>query len=348
MRPWGRASAAGVAALVVLGGVWSCAEPEPTVVVYMSAGAEIAAWIEGAFQASHPGQVIRLEPVSGAEALERLRAEAASPTADVWMGAPSWLMAKGAAEGLLARSMPAWGATVPEDMRDARGRWTGWVADPVVLAFNSERTSRSRAPRDWIDVLHPRWVEDVLLPDPRGSEAMAAFIGTRVARMRTEGGDDTPGFDWLARLDATRKGYVTDGAELVRRLGVGEVSVALLPLSLAETAKEGGRPVDFRIPESGSPTLVRGVGSVAGGPHAAAGAAFVTWLGSPDVRVALAEQFAQMPAVGGALEAEASWVTDLRPLIRFEVVPADTLATHLDGWLARWRDEVMGRTRPTL
>lgn len=84
------------------------------------------------------------------------------------------------------------------------------------------------------------------------------------------------------------------------------------------------------------------------GPHAAAGAAFVAWLGSRDVRVGLAEHFAQMPAVEGALEGEPSWVTDVRPLIRFEVVPADTLAAHLDGWLARWRDEVMGRTRPML
>lgn len=339
---------AGIAAVVTLGGVSSCAAPEPALVVYMSAGTEVAAWIEDAFEASHPGQVIRLEAVPGTEALERLRAEAANPTADVWMGAPSWLMAKGAAEGLLAESMPAWGAAVPEEMRDARGRWTGWVADPVVLAFNAERTSRSRAPRDWIDVLHPRWADDVLLPDPRGSEAMAAFIGTRVARMRREGGDDAPGFDWLARLDAARRGYVTDGAELVRRLGAGEVSVALLPLSLAETAKQGGRPVDFRIPESGSPALLRGVGSVVRGPHAAAGAAFVAWLGSRDVRVGLAEHFAQMPAVEGALEGEPSWVTDVRPLIRFEVVPADTLAAHLDGWLARWRDEVMGRTRPML
>jgi ABC-type Fe3+ transport system substrate-binding protein len=319
-----------------------CAAPYPTVVAYVSTEPEITEWLEGAYAAAHPGETLRAEALAGAAALERLRAERAEPAADVWVGAPSWLLATAAGEDLLASAPPSWAGAVPESMRDADGRWSGWVADPMVLAFNSDRTPRSRAPRDWIDVFHPRWSEDVLLPDPRGSRAMEAFIGTKVALETTGEGDDAPGFDWLARLDANRKAYVTDPDELVRRLGSGEAAVALLPLSLAEAAKESRRPVDFRIPESGAPTLVLGVGTVTGGPHPAAGATFLAWLGTPEVQTGLAERFGWLPAVSG-LHGEPAWMTELRPLIRLEVASADTLATHLDGWLSRWRDQVMAR-----
>jgi len=322
----------------------SCAAPPPTAVVYVSAVPDVAEWIEEAYRAAHPEETLRVEVLPGRAALERLRAESTAPVADVWLGAPSWLLATAAAEDLLAQAPPMWAGDVPEDMRDAQGRWTGWAADPMVLAFNPERVARSRAPSDWLEVLHPRWMQDVFLPDPRGSEAMEAFIGTRVARATTAAGDDTPGFDWLARLDAARKGYVTDPDELVRRLGMGEVTLAPLPLSSVQLAKERGRPVDFRVPRSGSPTLVRGVAAVAGGPHPPGGETFLAWLGTGEAWAAVARRFAHVPAVSGATEGEPAWLTDVRPLLRLEVVPADTLAARLDGWLARWRDEVMART----
>ena len=320
----------------------ACTGPEPTVVAYVSTEPEITEWLESAYAAAHPEETLRVEAVAGGAALERLRAERAAPAADVWVGAPSWLLATAAGEALLASAPPSWAGAVPASMRDTDGRWSGWVADPMVLAFNSDRTPRSRAPRDWIDVFHPRWSADVLLPDPRGSRAMEAFIGTRVALGRVEG-DDTPGFDWLARLDANRKAYVTDPEELARRLGRGEAALAFLPLSLAETTKEGGGPVDFRIPESGAPTLVLGVGPVMGGPHPAGGATLLAWLGTPEIQAGLADRFGYLPAVSG-LDAEPAWVKELRPLLRLEVASADTLAAHLDGWLSRWRDQVMART----
>jgi iron(III) transport system substrate-binding protein len=173
---------------------------------------------------------------------------------------------------------------------------------------------------------------------------MEAFIGTVVSRMTIEGGNDDPGFDWLARLDANRKEYVDGSDEVVRLLSRGETSLAILSLSQAQAAKEGGRPVDYRVPASGSPTLVRGVAAVAGGPHGSGAAAFVEWLGTPVVRSAMAQRFHVLPAATGAVEGEPSWVTELRPLLRMEVASADTLAAHLGGWLERWRDEVMGRT----
>lgn len=321
----------------------ACAAHEATVVVYVSGDPAVAEWLEDAYGSSHAGEVLRVETLTGDAALERLRGESAGAVADVWLGAPTWLMAQAAGEGLLAAAPPPWAADVPDAMRDPGGRWTGWVADPAVLAYNTDRTSRSRAPGDWIDLFHPRWSGEVLLPDASGSEVMQAFVGTVVARMRSEAGDDA-GFDWLARLDANRKTYLADADELVGRLGNGDASLALLALSQAQTAREAGRPVDFRLPESGSPTLVRGVAVVAGGPHPAGAAAFLEWLGRADVRAAAAQRFLVLPATVGEVDGEPSWASALRANLPLDVAPADTVAAHLGGWVTRWRDEVMGRT----
>jgi ABC-type Fe3+ transport system substrate-binding protein len=313
------------------------------VVVYVSGGSPLAEWLADEFRAAHPEQTLRVENVGGPAALGRLRDEGAAAVADVWLGAPTWIMARAAAEGLLAPSAPSWATDLPDAMRDPQDRWMGWTADPMVLAFNTDKTSRSRAPRDWIDLFHPRWSVEVLLPDAAGSPTMEAFVGTVVALMSSPAAGDDPGFDWLARLDANRKGYVA-GGDGALRLGRGEASLALLSLSQAQTAKEDGGPVDFRVPESGSPTLVRGVAAVAGGPHPAGAATFMEWLGTPAVRAALTKRFRVLPATSGAVEGEPPWVTELRPLLRMDVAPADTLAERLGGWLDRWHEEVMGRT----
>lgn len=342
----GRAVALGravVPGLAVTFGLAACAAPAPTVVVYLSGDPAIAEWLADGFRDAHPGETLRVERLDGPAALGRLRDERAAPVADVWVGAPTWLFARAAAEGLLAAAPPSWAGALPDAMRDPQGRWMGWVADPMVLAFNVDRTSRGRAPRDWIDVFHSRWSGEVLLPDATESPTMEAFIGTVVARMGSESAGDDPGFDWLARLDANRKEYAS-GDDVAHRLGRGQASLALLSLSQARAAMEAGRPVDFRVPESGAPTLVRGVAAVAGGPHPAGAATFMEWLGTPVVRAALTERFLLLSATSGAVEGEPSWAAELRPLLRMELAPADTLAEHLGAWLDRWHEEVMGRT----
>jgi iron(III) transport system substrate-binding protein len=321
----------------------SCASPTPTLVVYASDDG-LAEWIEASYGASHPGEVLRVETLTSDDALKRLEAEAAAPVADVWLGAPSWMLARAAERGFLGATAPAWAVGLSEDMKDPDGQWTGWTADPMVLAFNTDRTARGRAPRDWIDLFHPRWTGDVLLQDPRGSDAMVAFIGFQVARAAGEVGDETPGFDWLARLDATRKAYVTDPNELMRRLGSGDVAVAPVPLSLAQRTGDAGRPVDYRVPETGSPSLLRGVAMVGGAPHAEAAIVLVAWLGTPEAQLEVARRFAYVPVAPDVPVEGVAWLANVQSLLRLEFPPAGTLATHLDGWLSRWREEVMGRT----
>lgn len=324
--------------LVALG----CASPDATVVVYTSFEPEALAWAREGFREAHPGFRVDFISLRAEAALERLRSEAGAAQADVWLGAPSWRLAEAAGEGLLAAAALAWAEGVPDGMRDPSGLWVGLMVDPLVLAFGTEDVARSRAPGDWVDLEHPRWSGEVIVVEPGASDAMTALLVHHMWEAHALHGDASQGLDRFVRLDLWRRGYVGTEEEAARRLRTGDGMVAVLPLSAAETAREGGG-VDYRVPESETPALLRGVALVAGAPHEEAARAFLEWVGSPEARAAMAGAAARIPAAGFAVGGRPTWAARVEPGLRTRVVPADSVAARVDAWVALWRGEVRGR-----
>lgn len=320
-----------------------CTAPDATVVVYTSLESESLAWARDGFRDTHPGLRVDFVSLPGDQVLERLRSEREAPRADVWLGAPSWSLAEAAGEGLLAAFAPSWAEGVPDDMRDPAGRWVGLWTDPLVLAFGTEAVARSRAPRDWVDLEHPRWSGEVVVVEPGAADAMTALLVHHMWEAHALHGDANQGLDRFVRLDLWRRDYVGTEEEAARRLRTGDGMVAVLSLSAAEAGREGGG-VDFRVPESETPTLLRGVTLVAGAPHEDAAREFVEWVGSPEARAAMAGTAARVPVAGFPREGAPAWVDRVGPALRPRVVPADSVAPHVDAWVALWREQVRGRT----
>ncbi|MDP2959687.1 MAG: extracellular solute-binding protein [Longimicrobiales bacterium] len=323
-----------------------CSDPGATAVVYTSLEPELLDWAADAFTQSHPELRVRFVRLSADEALERLAAERGAPVADAWWGAPSWRLARGAEEGLLATARPTWADRVPEGLKDAQGRWFGTLGDPLVLAFNTDSVARSVAPRDWLDLLHPRWSGELLLPEPGRVDAMTALLAWRVWAARAQRGDDFEWMDWFARLDASRAAYLSDAGDAARRLHGAEALLAILPLSAAERARAAGWAVDYRVPESGTPVLIQGVAVVAGAPHAGPAEAFLEWVGSPEAVAGLGARIARVPVPGFpafAPGAAPEWAGRVVPALLPQLVPTDSVATLVDGWVGRWRDDVRGK-----
>jgi len=333
---------AALAAAALAAHLTACADPATTVVVYSPLPGAARRWAEDAFPRAHPGWRLRVVPLSDVEALERLRLEAAEPAADAWWGATSWRLAQGAAEGLLASAPPAWAAPLPDSLKDSGGRWTGLLEDPQVIAFSTEAMARSRAPRDWLDLHHPRWSGEIVVPEPGGSDALSALLALRLQEARARWGDANQGLDWFVRLDAWKRSYVPDAEEALRRIRVGSGSLAIVPLSAAEAAREEGG-VDYRVPESGSPVLLAGVGLVAGAPRDEGARAFLEWVGAPEVTAELAALTGRLPVGGFAPGARPAWADRVEPGLEARVVPADSVAPFLDEWIRVWRTEVRGR-----
>lgn len=302
----------------------------------------MAEWAEQAFRRADPDHAVRIVALAGDDAVRRLRLEAGAPEADAVWGLPSWRLAEAASEGLLGATAPGWAGGVPGELKDPSGRWIGVSAEPLVLAFNTDSLSRSRAPRDWIDLLHPRWSGEILLPEPGPVDAVTALLAQRLWLAQEAYGEALQGMDWFARMDAWRGGYFVDADEAARALAGGQGVLALLPLSAAESLREAGAPVDYRVPESGTPVLVRGAALVAGGGHPEAARAFLEWLGSDEAVRGFLDRMPALPARGFP-GGDAPWIGRVAPALIPQWFPPDSVAGRVDGWVAAWRDDVRGR-----
>lgn len=328
-----------VLAVVVLG--WGCTDQRHVLLVHSPLDREGLGWMERRFEAHHPGVDLRWIQVPAEETLSLLREGSAEEWPDVWWGAPSWILAAASRESRLTAVSPSWLDDVERGLRDPADRWIGVLLDPLVIAFDRRRVSLGRAPRDWIDLFHPRWAGEVVVPDAPATLAGSVLVGTLVGRDVAEGGDGTGGFDWLRRLDATVAEYPADEPTAVRRLTRGQETFAILRMSTAAQAAERSDDLAWRLPESGVPVLVGGVAVVAGAAAPIEAEALVEWLGSPEEAVTVASRFRRWTALRGRDETSASTpLTQAGAELRAWVADADTLAAYLDDWIERWRTDV--------
>ena len=191
-----------LAALALAALVGACGGDGRTpLVVYSPHGPDLLQAFETRFEAANPGVDVQWVDMGSQEVLDRLRSEKANPQADVWFGAPTPLFRQAADAGLLAPSSPAWGAQLREHS-DPQGRYWGVYLTPEVIAYNSQAVDSADAPRDWDDVLDPRWRGQVLIRDPLASGTMRTIFGMVMERSLRATGDTAAGWQWLRRLDA--------------------------------------------------------------------------------------------------------------------------------------------------
>src|SRR5439155_1258031 len=79
---------------------------------------------------------------------------------------------------------------------------------PAVIVYAEQAVKPDEAPRDWDDLLDPRWKGKILIRDPLASGTMRAVWGMIIERGLRQTHDTAAGFQWLRRLDAQTKEYV--------------------------------------------------------------------------------------------------------------------------------------------
>ncbi|MFQ5538417.1 MAG: ABC transporter substrate-binding protein [Gemmatimonadota bacterium] len=257
-----------------------------------------------------------------------------------WGGNPSlaWHWAvDGKLDSLTTFPTAGW----PAGLADRDGRWIVPLVSPLVLAFNHEAVSRARAPRDWIDLLHPRWRDRLIIPDPKSSSGRAWVLGAMLHELRRTGVEDA-GVDWLLRFDAQTSRYATGDAEILRALRSGQADFAILPLYEVVAAAQDGSWLAWRVMESGGPLMAPPMGCLRGctGGEAAA----LSLLLTRPVADAAASQGWVAPTEERALPQSLKVGTSFRDLGAWLPAP-DTVAERGDAWLDRWEREVRGRGR---
>jgi iron(III) transport system substrate-binding protein len=149
------------------------------------------------------------------------------------------------------------------------GKWSITSVAPIGLMMNSKLVPAEEAPKDWKDLLDPKWKGQIAIGHP----GFSGSVGVWVVTMEKLYGWDF--FDRLAKNAPQVGRSIGDGVSLVES---GERKIAVVPMTLAEGSRLRGRPTTPIYPTSGL-ILPPGVTAImAKAPHPNAARLFMEFL----------------------------------------------------------------------
>jgi iron(III) transport system substrate-binding protein len=312
--------------------------------IYTPHGQDLLKDFVARYKQQHPDVDIQFLDMGSRQVLERVRVERNRPQADLWWGASHTTFQTASDEDLLAAYRPTWADKVPTTSRDDKDRWYGTYETPQVIAYNSEVVSPGDVPRDWDDVLDPKWRDKVLIRNPNPSDTMRAIFGAMIWRSYKD--DKTPdkGYEWLRKLDANVHEYTADGTLLMQKLARREGTITLWDMPDVRLFKEQKNlPVDYVVPASGTPVIVDGIAIVKGAPNEAEARRFYEFVTTPESLAYAAKKYYRIP-VRTDLDRKTlpDWMN--QPFTRMPL-DWDLLRNQGSEWLRYWDTEIKGRSK---
>ena len=316
--------------------------------VYSPHGSDLLEATERDFEAAHPEIDVQWVDLGSQDVLDRMRSERANPSADVWFGAPAEIFERAASEGLLEKYVPTWAGAVSADAVGTDSLWFGTYLTPEVIAYNSAMVSEAEAPKDWDDVVDPKWRGKLLIRDPIASGTMRAIFGAQIARSIAETGSPERGFEWLRKLDANTKEYVLNPSLLYIKLGRQEGAITLwdMPDIATLEQRENVKNIEWVIPASGTPVVVDGIALVKGADQLEAGRAYYEFVTSAPELVKAARDWARIPArTDIPNDSLPEWIREAKSELRPMPLDRALLAEKLDDWMRYWDSNIRNQSR---
>lgn len=336
-----------VFATLVLSLFFSC-RPSTTnshrLLIYTPHGQDLLRDFAARYKERYPDAEVQFLDMGSREILERVRIERNRPQADLWWGAAHTTFQTAADENLLAEFRPSWADKVPAVSHDVKDRWYGTYETPQVIVYNSEAVSAAEAPRDWDDVLDPKWRDKVLIRNPNPSDTMRAIFGAMIWRFYKDTGSPEKGYEWLRKLDANVHEYTADGTLLMQKLARREGLLSLWDMPDVRLYKEQKNfPVAYIIPASGTPVVIDGIAVVRGAPNEFEARRFYEFVTTPESLVYAAHKYYRIPARTDLDRRQLpDWMNE--PFVR---LPLDWELLRKQGgeWLRYWDTDIRGRSK---
>ena len=334
-------------ALLLLSALACSSDKRTVLIVYSPHGKELLQYLEKGFEKAHPEIDVQWVDMGSQEVLDRVRAEKDNPQGDVWFGAPAEAFDRATRENLLEPYIPTWSNSISVEGRENADHWYGTYLTPEVIAYNTEAVPAAQAPKDWDEVLDPKWKGKILIRDPIASGTMRAIYGAIIARAVAKTGSPEAGYEWLRKLDANTREYVLNPTILYQKLGRQEGTITLWDMPDIATLKQRtGIPVDYVIPSSGTPVLVDGIAIVKGTKHPKEARLYYEFVTTPEALKAAAEQFLRIPArTDIPVSTLPQWIQDAKAKIKPMAVDRRVMAEHLDEWMKYWDANIRNRGR---
>lgn len=336
-----------VLALFVCAVFFSCrpgASGGRRLLIYTPHGQDLLKDFVARYKQRYPDANVQFLDMGSREILQRVSVERNRPQADLWWGASHTTFQAAADDNLLAQFRPSWADKVAATSRDPNDRWYGTYETPQVIAYNSDAVSAADAPRDWDDVLDPKWRDKILIRDPNPSDTMRAIFGGMIWRFYKDTGSPNGGYDWLRKLDANVHEYTADGTLLMQKLARREGLITLWDMPDVRLYKEQKNlPVGYNIPASGTPVVIDGIAIIRGAPNEEEAKRFYEFVTTPESLAYAARTYYRIPVRTDLDRTQLpAWMNE-----KVNSMPLDWDLLRKQGadWLRYWETEIRGRSR---
>jgi iron(III) transport system substrate-binding protein len=330
--------------LSALSALSACSNDHRTpVVLYSPHGRDQLELLERDFERRRPDIDVRWLDMGSQEILDRLRFERVNPQADVWFGGPTTIFDRGVRDSVLVPYHPAWADKVDASGIGRDEFYYPAYRTPAVIAYNSRAVPRAEAPKDWDEVLEPRWKDKVIIRDPMASGTMRAIWGLIIARSLRETGDTARGMAWLRRLDGQTKTYTISPALLYEKLARQEGLVSLWDLQDILISESKGMPLGYVFPRSGTVVIDDAIGLVRGSRHPEAARAFIDYVGGQEAQLLAARGVFRLPArTDLPADSVPRWVAEVEREMVVADMDWDLLSRYGQDWMSYWDQHVRG------
>ncbi len=212
--------------------------------------------------------------------VQRIRAEAAAPTADVLWANEIFHTIRLAREGLLApyhgEATDGWPAT----FADPNGCWYGFTLRGRVIGYNTSRVSEEEAPKSLEDVLDAKWKGRLVMASPAfgttGGDVASWFAHYGPNRAR----------EILRQLKDNDVRIVSGNSTAVRMVATGQADICFTDTDDIYAGQRNGWPVAMHFLDQGGNGVLAIPNTAAlikGRPHSEAAEALMRFLLSEEL-----------------------------------------------------------------
>ncbi|MBU3713664.1 MAG: extracellular solute-binding protein [Ferruginibacter sp.] len=309
-------------------------------VIYSPHGKELLSEFEKSFETKNPNIDIQWLDMSSQQVFDRISNESKNPQADIWWGAPATMFTRAEKSGLLEQYKPTWADQIPASAKSKNDFWYGTFSTPQVIAFNSNKITADKAPKDWNEIVGPSWKGKVVLRNPMASGTLRAIFSAMLEQSIKRTGKEDEGWNWLKMLDTNTAIYTADPTQMYAKLGGDAEVVTIWNMPDIELQKNKNKyPFGYVFPQNGTVVLTDGIAIVKGTKHLALAKEFYEFVTSKESLITQAEKFYRIPS---RTDMEKDKLPNWLKTANYSALDVnwDIIAEKEAEWMKKWDNEV--------
>ena len=295
------------------------------VVLYSSNSVEAINAVSEEFTKKHPD--IKIVSVRGStgQMMQRIKAEAGAPKADIfWSG--GFAVLRLYKEYFLPYQSPEY-ASLQATYRDPANLWAGTNAHVMVIMVNKRALKGDPMPKTWSDLANPRWKDRLVVSDPeKTSSALATFWGI----------EQSLGRETLKGI-ARNATVVSTASQVFEGVAKGEFAVGTtMEYAAQEYVAGGNKDIEIVYPSEGTFIAPEGMALVKGGPNQGDAKKFYDYLASKQAQEMLVKKFFRRPI----REDVDTTAVGLPRVNAFKATPTDDVKLSADqpNFIKSWKE----------